>query len=488
MRVRELGVGIVHCPGLEPLLESRPDLVTVVEVEPQTLWRYRPRHETPFVADRAELERISCLPQSMLVHGVGFPVGGSQPTDERHLGPLVETINCLRSEWASEHLGFNSFAASEVNVNTGFLLPPLQTRAGVDAAVASVTDLAERLPVGFSIETGVNYLQPYLGQLSDGTFVATVAEEANCGILLDLHNLWANERNGRQTVKDFIADLPLDRVNEIHVAGGLEHRGYWLDAHCGRVPDALLEVAEWVVPQLPNLGAVIFELLPQFIEPLGLDGVAEEMEKLHRLWELRDGRTRGVLAPRATPKAPTELGSAKSPTEWEGALGALVIGREPVTPLAAELAADPGIAVLRELVQNFRAGSIVAVLHLTSRLLMLGRGKEFMQNLLTGFFATTAPALFASAEADAFAAYLRQHALGAVPYLDEVLSYECASLHALLDGESRLIHFDHDPDAILGPLIACRLPGQAAHGNYEVEVQPDCDAMAGARGRVLTST
>ena len=488
MSVRELGVGVIYSPGLEPLLESRPDLVTVLEVEPQTLWRYRPAHDAPFETDRAELERISRLPQCMLVHGVGFPVGGSRPTDERHLGPLVETISCLRSEWASEHLGFNSFGAPEGSVNTGFLLPLLQTRAGVEAAVASVTGLAERLPVGLSIETGVNYLQPADGQLSDGAFVAAVAEQANCGILLDLHNLWANERNGRQAVKDFVTELPLDRVNEIHIAGGLEHRGYWLDAHSGRVPEPLLQLAEWVVPQLPNLGALIFELLPQFIEPLGLDGIAEELEKLHRLWGHRDGGTRSVRAPRAEPTPQTDHGSANSPAEWEAALGALVIGREPGTPLAAELAVDPGLALLRELVENFRAGSIVAVLRLTSRLLMLGCGKHFMQNLLSGFFATTPPALFASAEAEAFAAYVRRHALGAVPHLDEVLSYECASLHALLDGEARLIHFDHDPDAILGPLIACRLPEGPAPGDYEVAVQPDGDAMAAARGRVLTST
>jgi hypothetical protein len=143
---------------------------------------------------------------------------------------------------------------------------------------------------------------------------------------------------------------------------------------------------------------------------------------------------------------------------------------------------------LRELVENFRAGSIVAVLCLTSRLLMLGGGKQVMRNLLSGFFATTPPALFASAEADAFAAYVRRHALGGVPYLDEVLSYECAGLHAVLDGEPRRIHFDHDPNAILGPLMAGQLPADPVPGDYEVEVQPDGEAMAGALGRVLTST
>ena len=487
MSAPALGVGVVYLPGLEPLLESRPDLVAVLELEPQTLWRYLPDDAVPFVQDRGELERIAKLPQAKLVHGVGFPVGGSRLPDERHVAPLVETIECLASPWASEHLGFNRFAADGEDVNTGFLLAPLQTRAGVDAAVASVRDLAGRLPVDFSIETGVNYLQPCRGQLSDGAFVAAVAEEADCGILLDLHNLWANERNGRQTVKEFLAELPLERVNEMHIAGGLEHRGYWLDAHSGAVPQALLELAGWIVPQLPNLGAIVFELLEQHLEPLGLDGVAGELEKLDRIWERRASGGSRSRSPRRTGADESGRWAAVSPPEWEAAVGALVIGREPRTPLATELSDDPGIAILREMVGNFRSGMIVDALRLTSRLLMLSGGRELMPDLLAGFFASAAPQLFASAEAEAFAAYLTEHA-PPIAHLDEVLPYECASLRVLLHGESEHVHFDHEPLAVLMPLVEGRLPENAQPGDFEVEVRPDRDAAPAAVGHVLTST
>jgi uncharacterized protein (UPF0276 family) len=481
-----LGVGVVYLPGLEPLLESRSDLVAVLELEPQTLWRYLPERPAPYVQDQGELERIASLPQRKLVHGVGFPVGGSRPPDERHIAPLVETIECLGSAWASEHLGFNRFAEAGADVNTGFLLPPLQTRAGVDAAVASVRHLAAALPVGFSIETGVNYLQTQRGQLSDGAFIAAVAEEADCGILLDLHNLWANERNGRQTVKDFLAELPLERVNEMHIAGGLEHRGYWLDAHSGRVPPGLLELAEWIVPQLPNLGAIIFELLDQYLEPLGLDGVADELEKLNRIWAQRASGRRS-RSPQTTADRESEVWAAVSPAEWESALGALVIGREPPTALAAALSDDPGIVVLREMVANFRSGMIVDALRLTTRLLMLTGGEQLMPELLARFFASAAPQLFASAEAEAFAAYLTEHA-PPTAHLDEVLSYECASLRVLLRGPSERIHFDHEPYAVLMPLVEGRLPEDPPPGEFEVEIRPDREAAPSAVGHVLTST
>jgi uncharacterized protein (UPF0276 family) len=475
----ELGVGVIYLPELVPLLESRPDLVSVLELEPQTLWRYLPDRAMPYVQGRGELERIARLPQRKLVHGVGFPVGGSRLPDARHLEPLVETIECLGSPWASEHLGFNTFGEG---VNTGFLLPPLQTRAGVDAAVAAVSRVAGALPVRFSIETGVNYLQPRRGFMSDGAFVAAVAEEADCGILLDLHNLWANELNGRQTVREFVAELPLERVNEVHIAGGLEHGGYWLDAHSGRIPEPLLELASWVVPQLPNLGAIIFELLASYLEPLGLDGVAEEVSKLARIWDQR-----GSAVVRRAAAAPVGEPPVDSPGEWEDALGALVIGRAPASPLALDLADDPGIPILRELVANFRSGMIVDALKLTSRLLLLSGGEELMPELLAGFFASSPPQLFASAEADAFAAYVRAQGLS-IPHLDEVLAYECASLRVLLIGEPEQLAFAHEPYAVLLPLVQGRLPDAPPPGDFVVDVRPDPDAAPAAIGHVLTST
>lgn len=471
----ELGVGVIYLPDLVPLLESRPDLVQVLELEPQTLWRYLPDRPMPYVQDRGELERIAALPQRKLVHGVGFPVGGSRVPDARHLEPLVETIECLGSPWASEHLGFNSFGDG---VNTGFLLPPLQTPDGVAAAADSVRRVAGALPVPFLVETGVNYLQPQPGCMADGAFVAAVAQAADCGILLDLHNLWANERNGRQPVRELVAELPLERVREIHIAGGLEHGGYWLDAHSGRIPEPLLELAAWVVPQLPNLGAIVFELLASYLEPLGLDGVAEEVEKLAEIWALRGT----AVADRGVAPAPAGTPATISPREWEDALGALVIGRTVASPLAD----DPGIPILRELVANFRSGMLVDALKLTSRLLIL-HDQRLMPELLAGFFAASPPQLFASAEAEAFAAYVRARGL-AIPHLDEVLAYECASLRVLLTGEPEQVRFAHEPYAVLLPLVDGRLPEAPPPGDFLVDVRPDPDAAPAAIGHVLTST
>jgi hypothetical protein len=283
-------------------------------------------------------------------------------------------------------------------------------------------------------------------------------------------------------VREFVAELPLERVNEVHIAGGLEHGGYWLDAHSGRIPEPLLELASWVVPQLPNLGAIIFELLAPYLEPLGLDGVTEEVSKLARIWDLRGSAAAHHVASPRVDEPP-----AISPREWEDALGALVIGRAPSSPLALGLADDPGIPILRELVANFRSGMIVDALRLTSRLLLLAGGERLMPELLSGFFASSPPQLFASAEAEAFAAYVRARELS-IPHLDEVLAYECASLRVLLHGAPEQVEFGHEPYAVLVPLVEGRLPDSLPPGDFVVDVRPDPDAAPAAIGHVLTST
>ena len=297
----------------------------------------------------------------------------------------------LASPWVSEHLSFNRVADGSGTWHSGFLLPPRQTMAGVEAAVASARALSVCLPVPVAIETGVNYLRPRPDELPDGEFVARVAEAADCGILLDLHNVWTNERNGRQSLADYTEQLPLERVWEIHVAGGHSHRGFWLDAHSGAVPADLMELAARIIPRLPNLKAIVFELFPAYLPKLGGNGYRPQLEALRRLWDRRNTKTSTRPPARHNPP---QADPAPSPREWEQTLAKLTVHRPCSTPLADELRHDPGLAVIREMVERFRGSMVVRTLRLSSRLIMLERGTAYLEQLLAEFSANaSAPAV-----------------------------------------------------------------------------------------------
>jgi uncharacterized protein (UPF0276 family) len=465
MAPRELGVSIVWWPELEPLLSAVPELLDALEVEPQALWVESPHADRPYRIEEDALAQVLAHPQPKLAHGVGFPVGSARRPDRRAFPTLVRSIEELDAAWASEHLGVNRALGPEGLHATGFLLPPRQTEAGVEEAAASIRSTAAELPVPFAFETGVNYLRPREDELDDGAFAAAVAEAADCGILLDLHNLYVNERNGRQPAREFVAQLPLERVWEVHVAGGFEFQGYWLDAHSGRMPEPLVELAEEVIPQLPALGALTFELLPDFFPDFGIDGVARELVLLRRLWQRR---ATAVAPPRQRTPLPA-LAGGPSPLEWEDALGAAVAGR-PTEALGAELASDPGVGVLRELVHELRAGMTVDALRLTARLLALSLGPEGLRALLEEHWERTPPALFAATEAEAFARFLAERR-PPVPYLPDVLAFERAWLAARSGAAGRHVVLAHDPDRLLAPLAQGRLPEAPPAGRFEVVVE-----------------
>src|SRR5262249_47348682 len=159
-------------------------------------------------------------------------------------------------------------------------------------------------------------------ELADGDFFGLIAEQANCGILLDLHNLWVNERNGRQRVVDVIDALPLDRVWEVHLAGGMMLGNYYLDSHSDLIPEALVEIAGKVIPRLPNLGALIFEILPEYAGQVGLDNVRRQLPLMQSLWNLRSPECVNVpRRPTPSPCGPFE----NDVVEWESILGQLAV-------------------------------------------------------------------------------------------------------------------------------------------------------------------
>ncbi|MER5867389.1 DUF692 family multinuclear iron-containing protein [Kitasatospora sp. NPDC002040] len=462
-----LGVGLTYVRGLERLLEECGDRLDVIEVEPQTFWRSRP--DGTVATDHEALRRLADLPGARLLHGVGNPVGGSVLPDAEHTALVGELAEQLAVPWVSEHLAFNRVGdagGGGTGFRTGFMLPPRQTPAGVRRSVRSVRAMAEALPVPLAVELGTNYLRPRADELSDGAFAARVAEGADCGLLLDLHNVLANERNGRGSVDALLAELPLDRVLEVHLAGGFEHRGYWLDAHSGLPDEDLIRLAGRVLPRLPALRAVLFEVTASAAPGLEAGAVRELTDRLRELWPAA-----AVAAP-APLRRPDPAVPGAGPEEWEAALGGLAVGREPRTVLERELAADPAVGLLRELILEFRAGALAGTLVHTVRLLLLTLGEAGVRELIAEYARRRTPELFATEEAFAFAEHLRR-CRPAVPLLPDVLELDLGLMLVRLDGEPRTVTVGTDPTVLLTELGAGRLPVDPPRGSYRLRLVDD---------------
>lgn len=121
--------------------------------------------------------------------------------------------------------------------------------------------------------------------------------------------------------------------------------------------------------------------MPDYVPMFGIDNVRREIEKLRRLW---DGRKHSDAI------------------DWEDSLAALATGRHTDSSLRQELACDPGITVLRDLINAARAGADVEQLKLATRLLRLTHGLLALQSQLDAHWALRPPEMFGATEAASF--------------------------------------------------------------------------------------
>jgi len=455
--MNELGVGLVYFRGFEGFLASHSSLIDVVEIEPQTFWYDRNDRCDAFKHDAEVTNFLQAYERPTLFHGVGYPIGGTCLPSAAHFNTLKQQVQALDPCWISEHLSFNMFKEGDKEINSGFLLPPLQSPQGIEAAAANIRNYQAQMNLPFAFETGTNYLRPRKDEIPDGLFTRMVAEAADCNILLDLHNLLANQRNGRQGVLNFFDSLPHERIIELHVGGGMYYKDYYLDAHSGPSDKELLDIMRYVVTRLPNLKALIFEIDLDSFAKVPEAVLVNQLTAMQRIWNKRGIYYRGqVKTPVSNIPVVDELPSVN---DWESALGRLALGKEPQTPLAIELAEDPGLAIIKDLIFNFRGSVLVSMLKLTTRLLRLSVGEELFNAYVNDFFNKAFPELLPVIVAEEFAVYILSKNIK-VPYLGKILEYELFSIYTAIDKVNRNVSFNFDPAHVFAALENARLPAE----------------------------
>ena len=455
-----LGPGAIYLRSLDGLFRSNGDLIKVAEIEPQTLWTKATAPDALPRGSPGELRHLCALPQRRLTHGVGYPIGGTDCDHHRHIEEMRLWSHKLASPWTSEHLSVLNVRGSRGSRNCGFLMPPLQTEIQVKLAAQNIRQRQAELGLPFAFETGVNYFARRKGEMLDGEFFAAVAEEADCGILLDLTNLWVNDRNDRARIGDVLAQLPRERVWEVHLAGIEFAHGHWLDAHCRGVDPDLVPIAAETIANLPNLGAIIFEIAPDRFASFGATAFLREMETLHRLWELMPGAATAAAQPAAQPSI--ELFDAPNPEAWERLIAQqlLIPDEQPDNSgddVQVTSTDEESFALYRRLVSSFRAGTIAEMLANTTRLLLMAIGEQALRDLVDRYIAATLPAAFPTDEALNFCRFMDANRIP-VPGLEVVLKFEGALLEAAANNVTMQVALPRDIEAILMDISGGRRP------------------------------
>jgi uncharacterized protein (UPF0276 family) len=261
--------------GRDPaLLDRILPLVDVLEVTPDDLVNI----EGDDVAlDDRVVDHLAELSgdTTIVVHGVGLSIGshsGCSPTYLRVLGDFLDRVDVA---WHSEHLGYTTV--------DGSYLGAMLTLPRTDEVLGLMTERAaavqSRFGIPFLLENVAGLLPDPGGDYTPAGFLNTLAANAGCGLLLDLYNLECDATNQGLDIDGFLDELDLSLVGELHVAGGVQRLGLQLDVHSRLTNPTTRALAARVGAERPGV-TTLFELLPQAINLVGHQAIADELTSL----------------------------------------------------------------------------------------------------------------------------------------------------------------------------------------------------------------
>ncbi len=282
-------VGLLYNPAVPGVLDYAGELVSYLEIIPDRLWydfgRAEARHNR-FNQVQGAVDTLKRYAEGRTVagHGIGLSLPSAMPLDQDLLNEVVSAANAFDFPWYSEHLSmFLTPHGSVPNAQAGLGLPVLYNEETLAILKTKLQQISSALNCPVLLENGSIFTPIPEMEMTEMEFFSRLYKEADCGMLLDLHNLYVSSRNGSVEPHEYLSRLDPTVVGEIHMAGGDELLGFYTDSHSRFTPEEVWSLAFEFVPRFPNLRAIIFEFHESYFERLGLQGIAKELEKLHEL-------------------------------------------------------------------------------------------------------------------------------------------------------------------------------------------------------------
>jgi hypothetical protein len=188
-------------------------------------------------AARTQLESIRAG-YPVIPHGVSLSVGGTDPLDADHLSRLRALVRRVEAPWCSDHLCWTGAAGIDVHD----LLPMPYTRQALAHVVERVRRVQGELETPFALENASSYLEYRESTMTEHEFLAELADRADCGILLDVNNVYVSAYNHGFDANEYIDAIPHERVVQIHLAGHTNKGTHLLDTHSDHVRDEVWDL------------------------------------------------------------------------------------------------------------------------------------------------------------------------------------------------------------------------------------------------------
>lgn len=198
------------------------------------------------------LDRIRAL-YPLAMHGVSLSIGSWDPLDREYLRQLRSLAERVAPAWISDHLCWTGTHGH----NSHDLLPLPYTQEALNHVARRVADVQDFLGRRILLENVSSYVSYAESEMTEWEFLRELAERADCLILLDINNIYVSSVNHEFDAQAYLAAMPIERVQQFHIAGHRNHGDYIIDTHDAPVIDPVWRLYEAAVRRFGRVSTMI---------------------------------------------------------------------------------------------------------------------------------------------------------------------------------------------------------------------------------------
>jgi uncharacterized protein (UPF0276 family) len=226
----DLGLGVGLRSAHFRYIEEHTPEVDWFEVIPENFMdsHGRARAMLDFVADN----------YPVVVHGVSLSIGSTDPLDLDYVRRVKAIAEEVRAVWVSDHVCWTGV----LGINTHDLVAIPFTEESLAHVVERVRVAQDVLERPLVLENPSTYVTYTASTMSEWEFLARMAEDADCGLLIDVNNVYVSSRNHAFDPLEYLRSLPHERIVQMHLAGHTDHGTHIVDSHDRPVADEVWEL------------------------------------------------------------------------------------------------------------------------------------------------------------------------------------------------------------------------------------------------------
>jgi uncharacterized protein (UPF0276 family) len=189
----------------------------------------------------------------VVMHGVSLSIGTVDPLNREYLARLAELAARIEPAWISDHLCWTGLGGH----SSHDLLPLPYTEESLNHVASRVAQVQDILGRRIAIENPSSYLSFESSTMTEWDFLAELAVRADCGILLDVNNIFVSSVNHKFDASEYVQGIPVDRVWQFHLAGHSDYGTHLLDTHDHPVPESVWSLYREAVSRFGEISSLV---------------------------------------------------------------------------------------------------------------------------------------------------------------------------------------------------------------------------------------